>query len=205
MHHKIKQIKKSLSRGFTLVELMIATGVFASMMVLVLGTVLSVSHANLKAQSIKTIVNNLNFSLDMMSRTVRTGIFYHCGNDLAQSTPKDCPLGDDYMSFTAGDGRAVAFCYYTDPNPANFRIKQIRRQIASDPGSLALDCADPRFIPITTDEVTVTDVKFYIIGAQNPTLQPKVTILLRGYMSFLGDTSSEFNIQTSVTQRVYDN
>ncbi len=184
---------------------MISIGVFAALMVLILGTVITVSHANLKAQSIKTIVNNLNFSLDMVTRSIRTGINYHCGNDVAQDIPTDCPAGDTYFSFIASNGRAVAYCYYEDPDPANFRIKQIRRQIAADPGLLELDCANPLFIPVTTDEVTVTEVKFFVIGAESPTLQPKVTVMFRGYMPFLGDNTTEFNIQTSITQRVYDN
>ncbi len=185
--------------------MMVAMGVFSVLMVLILGSVFSVSHANFKAQTVKTIVNNLNFSLDMMSRSIRTGIDYHCGTTGNLAIPQDCPSGASYLAFTLGDGRAAAYCYYEDPDPANFRVKQLRRQIASDPSGLSTDCAAAVFLPLTTHEITLTDLRFFVVGTTpSDTIQPKVTVVMRGYMPVQGDERSSFNLQTSITQRIYD-
>ncbi|MEK7596586.1 MAG: hypothetical protein AAB450_00505, partial [Patescibacteria group bacterium] len=49
-------------------------------------------------------------------------------------------------------------------------------------------------------------VKFYVIGTQpSPadTKQPKVVITIRGYAG-AGNTKSDFNIQTTISQRSID-
>ncbi|MDB5224523.1 MAG: hypothetical protein JWO43_145 [Candidatus Adlerbacteria bacterium] len=204
-------------RGFTLIEMMVSVAIFSIVMVVALGALLSMSVAARKAETLKSVVNNLNFSLDSMTRSIRTGYNYQCGTS-GTGAPQDCTgsNGEQYLAFVDSSGMGVAYCY--DPTS-----RQIRRQKAA---SLSTNCSDAAtFLPITSPEVRITDMRFYVIGAcrststagcTSDTMQPKVTIMVHGYVVVTGgardmtecgtpgNTCSVFNLQTSVTQRIYD-
>ena len=94
-------------RGFTLIEVLVSTGIFTVVMVIALGALLAMVERDRKAQTLKTVINNLNFALDSMSRAIRTGEEYHCGS----SSGGDCvSVPSSYFTFTAADGKKVAYC-----------------------------------------------------------------------------------------------
>ncbi len=64
------------------------------------------------------------------------------------------------------------------------------------------DNLDP-FRVITSPDVEITDLKFYVEGAEK-VLQPKVTILISGEVNLPGksDLDTSFSIQTTVSQRI---
>ncbi len=64
--------------GFTLVEMMVATGIFVIVAMIVGGVFVTLTQASKKAQSIKTIVDNLNFAMDSMVINMKTGRNYSC-------------------------------------------------------------------------------------------------------------------------------
>src|SRR3569832_199477 len=84
-------------RGFTLIEMLVSTAIFAIVMVIALGALLAMSESDRKAQSLKAVINNLNFSLDSMSRSVRTGTGLNCGSQ----NGGDCAtVPGTYFAFT---------------------------------------------------------------------------------------------------------
>jgi prepilin-type N-terminal cleavage/methylation domain-containing protein len=197
--------KSCIVRGFTLVEVLVSTAIFTIVMVIALGALLAMVESDRKAQTIKTVINNLNFALDSMSRTIRTGENYACGSDTT-----DCRLNPSrYFSFINADRENVAYCVPTSGG-------SIMRQETT--GSLSTSCSTAGgFLPVTSEEVIIEKLSFYLVGVgSGDTIQPKVTILVSGYVKtgkgesslaackVAGSKCSIFNLQTSVTQRIYD-
>jgi prepilin-type N-terminal cleavage/methylation domain-containing protein len=194
-----------MKRGFTLIEMLVSIGIFALVMVLALGSLLSVSAAERKAEAIKTVMDNLNFALDSISRSVRYGENYHCGIGSyggGTITPLSCPNGGTSIVFLAYDGSTVFYNFETNAATCGQSTATggcITRKVITSQG------ADSGYQTITAPEVMVTNLMLYVKGAElNDNLQPKVTITLNGYSTGANGLTTPFAIQTSVTQRIYD-
>lgn len=187
-------------KGFTLIELLVATAVFTIVMVVALGALLALSEANRRAELLNASVNNLDFALDTMSRTIRTGVNYHCGSSGTLATPADCSLTpSSFIAVLAADGSKVAYCL----DGTTIKRQSIAPGVA---GFLGNDCTDTsKYIPLTSPDVIVTNLSYYVIGAPlADAKQPKATILISAYVVTKPGQKSYFNVQTSVTQRIYD-
>jgi len=193
-------------RGFTLIELLVSTAVFTIVMVVALGALLSLSEANRKADVLNSSINNLSFALDSMSRAIRTGTNYHCTSGGILAEPQDCAgtVPGTYIAFLSADQEKIAYCY-------DSAAKVIKRQIipAGSSASLSTSCSSTNFLPLTMPEVVVTNFSLYVTGATSKqqsgdAVQPKVTVLLSAYVSVKATQKSVFNLQTSITQRIYD-
>lgn len=195
-------------KGFTLIEMLVSVAIFAVVMVIALGALLAISESDRKAQTLKSIINNLNFALDSMSRSVRTGLNYHCGSAGTLSDPDDCiSTPETSFAFQAADGATVRYCR-GNGTLCNASGTAILRSVST--------VNSGAFAPITSSEVQISRLLFYVIGAEGPTIQPKVTIVVSGYVQVSGGATSQtdcgtnsatcstFNLQTSVTQRLYD-
>ena len=85
--------------GFTLIEMMVSIALFAIVMVMSMGAILSIVAANKKAQALNSVMTNLNFAVDSMSRDIKTGYNYHCGPHIPFPKPRtSCTSGgsNDY-------------------------------------------------------------------------------------------------------------
>ena len=95
---KLLSFKKTLKqhKGFTLIEVMVSISIFTVVMVVALGAILSIVNANRKAQSLHTVINNVNLAVETMTRDLRTGYGYKCGGI-------DCVAGvaTDEISFAS--------------------------------------------------------------------------------------------------------
>lgn len=184
----------STGHGFTLIELLVSVGLFTVVMTISVGTLLALINANQKAQSLKSVVNNLNFGLDSMLRTIRTGRVYNCmtGQSILDTLPSgvaNCANGKSGLVLTDDHGNRLAYKY------DNVSKRIYRRDIASG----------TTWIALTAPEVVIEDMLFYVTGTGvGDTLQPTVTVNIRGHMGLKESTDSSFNIETSVTQRVLD-
>lgn len=61
------------TKGFTLIEMMVSVAIFSIVMLVALGTILTVLDANRKAQTLSSVMGNLNLALESMTRTIKTG------------------------------------------------------------------------------------------------------------------------------------
>lgn len=192
-----------MRKGFTLVEMLVSVGIFAVVMVIALGGLLAVTESDRKAQTIKTVTNNLGFALESMSRTIRTGIDYSCGTWTQGS---DCGVGGGspgtMITLTDVEGQEVGYRFAECEG-----VGCIQRSL--DGGS--------SWAPITSTEVIIEELEFYLYGSsRSDDIQPRVTISIRGFVPVTGAatqrsqcdtegvTCSTFDIQTTVTQRLYD-
>lgn len=186
-------------RGFTLVEMIVSFGIFAIIMVVAVGSLISIIEANHKAQALKTVVNNLHFALENISRNLRTGSNYHC--DVTQPTlsdTRDCASNSaSSVAFTARDGRGMAYRY----NPAGGTFGVIERAVAPTRSDLLTAV----FVPITAPEVHVEQLRFYVAGTgTRDNQQPRVLIEVQGSMQGKSKVISRFTIETLVSQRLLD-
>lgn len=172
--------------GFTLVEMLIAIGLFTVIVSFSLGAVLSIFDANRRARSSKTVVDNLNLAVENMSRTIRFGSNYYCGISSSLSETKDCSSDyDNSISVTFKGNRII---YKLDG-------KSIQK---SDNGGST-------YTNITSPETVIEYLRFYVIGSSpSDDSQPYVIAVIEGYSGNKLTAQSEFSIQTLMSQRVLD-
>lgn len=88
------------SKGFTLVEIIVAVALFAIVMVVSTGAIFTIVNANRSAQALNSVITNLNFAVESMLRDIRTGTNYDCDGTTLDPQPSDCTSdGSDTMSF----------------------------------------------------------------------------------------------------------
>ncbi len=194
---------KMNSRGFSLVEMVVSVGLFAVIMLVAMGALLSLVEANRKSRVLESVMNNLNISLDSMVRAARMGSNYVCNGDSIpvnyNTNGADCSTGDVKLSFTP---------YGEDSTAQNKRAVYSFALDSDGIGRLyrSLDGKTSPAIPITAPEVMIEDVKFYVIGTQpGDILQPKVVIVVKGSAGAIGTKSrTTFYIQATAVQRELD-
>lgn len=212
-YNKQKFIQKN-NQGFTLVELLVATSIFVVVMVLGLSVLMSVNNANKKSQAMRSVMDNLNFAMENMSRNIRYGYNYGCGaysgamnfnTNCDFSMITDNPIAGSSSIIFQIDDRIVGpqkkdtYIYqlkfnYTGTVPTGY----IERCI-SPWGYFPYECA-----PITAPDLNVTTLRFSVVGAvSGDARQPGVGVFVEG-VAMVGKEQSPFKLQTFFTQRQYE-
>lgn len=205
MHFFHKKIPAA-HRGFTLIEMMVSVGLFAVVMLVCVGALLSLVNANRKAQALQSVMNNLNIAVDDMVRSIRRGNTFHgaigdgtCGGT-DYSVTHDCPSGGSAFAFEPYGGDTST--------PLNNWV-----YIFDDDGTY---CGEGRlcksenggasFLGITASEITIDDMQFFVVGTtRGDTIQPKVVMVVKGSAGVLGSSArTTFHIQATAVQRVLD-
>lgn len=165
-------------KGYSLVELIVAVGIFSMVMLIVTGVYLSLISYDRQARAINQLVANLSFALESMGRNIRTGTDY----------PTTCGVVPcSSFAFETSNGESVSY--------------------ALSGGRLTVT-VDGFTSPITDEAITITNVRFYVRGAgttgANEVVQPRVTILVNGTMPTDAGKDVDFVLQTTATQRLLD-
>ncbi|QQR64533.1 prepilin-type N-terminal cleavage/methylation domain-containing protein [Candidatus Kaiserbacteria bacterium] len=200
MYHRfhIHHINKERG-GFSLIELMVSLSVFAIVMVVSTGTLITLIDANAKAQALNTAMTNLSFGLDSMTREMRMGYSYNCfTSDSSAIQPFPAPASND----CTGGKDAIAFYRERDGKRIGYRLQWgtiLQQKIEGDPWKnlLAND------VIISTFKLVVKNTDPYSGGGNN-TKQPTIDFILKGYVNNGLDTDTDFNIQTHIVQRRLD-
>jgi hypothetical protein len=167
---------------------MVSLSIFVIIMTMSMGAILSVLDTNAKSQTRKVAIDNLNFAIDSMSRTIRFGTVYHCGaGDI--TVPADCSSGSTTFSLLAPDGNRVT---YTQSGSS------IVKSTGGGPA-----------IPVTSPEINIQSVSFRVFGSSPYVsdvlnLQPQVIITITGSVGSKIKTQTSFSLQTTVSQRKLD-
>lgn len=191
MNNKILNIrniakKTSHKAGFTLIELMVALSIFTIIILIGMGSVLVVTDISNKVQGLRTSMDNVNFAMESMTRSIRMGTNYTCGNSVVVSDEdlpgSDCSDGGKILGFTSSiDGKNVF--YHLDD-------KKLER------------CTTSGCIDMVSPNVSVDNLTFYVNGAgdKEDGIQPSVYILMKGTVK-VKEESMSFAIQTMASQR----
>ena len=192
---KILNIK--IQEGFSLVEMLVAVGIFMSIMTLAVSALISIVGANKKAQLIKSTMDSITFAVEDISRDMRTGTNYSCSTDGGAHYVGDCTMGGTAVQYKNNVGKQITYTFNGSSDP----LKGILTRTDGSTGN-------------TTDlisqgsNVNITNMEFYVIGANcqfggscTPKTQPRVIITISGRISVKGSTDTEFNLQTNISQR----
>ncbi len=210
-----KEILKNKD-GYTIIETMIAVSVFLVVIMTGLGALLNANFLHKKSSNTRSIMDNLSFVMEDMSRNLRTGYNYHCIPPGSSFVGVDVPLSSSINNNNLSACGGVAFeqalgdfgdsddqwVYYIGPDnslPGN--PLAIWKSIES--GSNA--------VKLNPNEIVISDASsFSVLGAEAPeqggagdTQQPFVTIRLSGEIIYKDD-ATPFALQTSVSQRLVD-
>ena len=184
--------------GYTLIETMIALSIFLIVITIGVGSLLNVYNINRKSQDMRSVMDSLSFSMEDMSRNIRTGYNYQCidRNDTMDTLgiPKSC-LDSFGIAFESSTGNPKdntdQWVYYIEEERLFKSATGINKRQA---------------IQMTPDEVHIGNHigNFSVIGADpNDSQQPLVVIRLAGTITSRG-VETPFSLQTAVSQRLSD-
>lgn len=167
------------SRGYTLIELIVAVGLFALVMTLVSGAYIVMIGLTERAQGTATGIDNLSFALETMTRSIRTGMDYSCGGG------GDCLNGGTTFSFTNSRGVPVTYSL------AGTTIQQSVNNVTSI---------------LTDPSVNISTLSFFVSGTTpgDDDYQPYVTIIVSGTVSSGKGETESFTVETGATMRIPD-
>ncbi|MFH0804356.1 MAG: type II secretion system protein [Candidatus Zambryskibacteria bacterium] len=200
MKNKIFNFKRACpaklqrSGGFTLVEMLVAVSLFIIVATISIGAILTIFDANKKAQSSKTVVDNLNLSIENMARTIRFGTNYHCGDPTGDlSAPRVCnnnTEGDTFFAVTFYDNDLARNVI------VKYQLSGIAIQMSYDGGP---------YSSITAPETNVQLLRFRVFNTDlYDNNQPYVIAVIKGYVGNKPTSQTSFSIETLMSQRKLD-
>lgn len=130
-------------KGFTVIELIVAMGVFVVIVTVAVGTFITVVRNERKLTSLMEVNNNAGGVLEQMAREIRTG--YRFCDTTGQNPDAPCALFAQSLAFTNYQGKAVTYEY-----------DGVRHVVTRSE-----DGGDPR--PMTAGDVTVTRLDFTVV------------------------------------------
>lgn len=168
--------------GYSLLELIVAIGIFSLVMLVVIVGYLSLISNDRRARATNELNANLTFAVESMMRNIRTGSNYSCGGG-----------GDgtcDRLSFTDSDGQTITYRLRSD------------NSIGQCTGACLTDL---QAIPLTGTSITITTLRFNVRGSSSAdTIQPQVTAIIKGTMTIEAGKTATFVVQSGATQRLID-
>lgn len=210
--------------GFSLVEMIVALAVFAVVITIAVGALLMLIGTNQRLQAEQSVMTNLSFALDSMTREIRTGTHYYCeerpnyaagggnnlfngGNDmdtiLASADFQDC----DVARGPAAKLKGIAF------NEGGGSITGTGGRILyffdEDKGQIFRKVGSQAPQSIVSSGIHIKDAEFFVTGSEMwstanvDVIQPTVTIVITAQEKD-DPAAAEYVIATTITQRTLD-
>lgn len=199
--------------GFTIIEIMIATALFVVIMILGIGVLLNVSKNHKSTQIMRSAMDNMSFVMEDMSRNIRLGSTFYCGDYsdvIALGTTLSCPA---YGTFPDASGLPASLNFafeglYGDPASANDQIvyRFYPDAIGSSTGYIQKSIDGGTIYKRITPggiKIDLTKSGFTVVGADSDSLQTKVIIRIFGTVNYQ-NVSLPFNFQTTISPRNID-
>lgn len=186
--------------GYTLVELLVALSLFTIVALAMVSSLYTVNAAWKRVQAMKTVMDNLNFAIESISRNIRTANTLVCGGEsLDNLANPNCTFAGSSgntvlaMNSTLGDAKAIE--YSLDPGK-----HQIMKRV-KEGTTLGNSGTWSNTVAVTTPEISIDRLRFYVDGANvTDGSQPEVIISIQGKATAAGQTIP-FAIQTIASQR----
>lgn len=178
-------------KGFTLIELMVATSIFVIIMLSAMSSLFVMLNAGKSSRSLRFAMDNVNFAMESMTRSIRMGKNYYCGTfstyDLTSTS--NCPSGSLLISFVPQAQGGV---------PATSRVGY---QVDSYGVLKRYDVNNPSGVAIVSPDVKIEYLRFFVNGSSSgDNRQASVYVVLKGTV-FTKDGQTSFSLQTMASQR----
>ncbi len=195
----MKYNKTNREEGFTLIELMVSLGLFIVVIMAAVSSLYSVNSAARKVEAMRSVLDNLNFAIESMSRTIRTGTNVVCGGTTNGSGSNNCTFEDAFSS--PGDRLSV------ESTLGIQGLVEYRWVINTTTNTGEIQkWSDGDWVSLTAPGIDIQRLSFYVSGADNELTgaddltQPSVVMLVQGVAS-AGENTAPFAIQTLVSVR----
>lgn len=222
-----RQVENYRVRGFTLVELIVAVGLFATVSVIAVGALFQAQSINAKMQQTHIMLDGINLSIESITRDIRYGRQFHCTNH--SDTEMLGNLDIDLTGYRLRNN-----CLYTPDSGSSGGNTLVLGQSGANAGT------NDRYIyylyngrimkwegdhltgtstPITSDDVEIEYLKFFVSGAESTSFdqnltgvaevtpeQPVITVVIVGVTKpiKIGIQKVYFKLQTTVIPREID-
>ena len=196
-------------KGFTLIEMLVSISIFMSVMVIAMGSLISIINANKKSQAMKSVVDNVTFVLDSISRKVELGDDYKCSGAVIDFScvgeACNCTGGGTAIQYyDKNKNKIIQYAFVAVPTEGDGNIQQ---RVCSEGGDTCSFFGSWQNLTGPVSNVNIKNMTFYVLGVGanregTPTgdrRQPRLIITAEG-SSGIGDTESNFILQTSVSK-----
>lgn len=193
--------KNKYKKGFTLIELMVATSIFVVIMLASMGSLFTLLDASKNSRALRTAMDNVNFAMESMTRSIRMGTNYICAKSGSFVVMGELSSSNNCLNPDEG-GTLVAFV----PQPqgvilATSRVVYKLGETEPDGTHSLLRCDDSDCVDIVSEGVDIKRLKFFVNGsASNDNTQASVYIIMKGTVLVKGVATS-FALQTMASQR----
>ena len=197
---------KNKKAGFTLVEMIVSLAIFSIVAVVALGALIRIIDANKKAQTLQTAITNLNYALESLSREMRVGTKYQCGQGGGEEL--DASLNNIPCTIDGREGYIAFLSSRVDPDcEEECNLVTVYRFVGGD-GSYILEKAIQRdyevstsnndFSSIIDENLTIADFYMKVTGDE----YPLAYIHISGYAGQRERERTYFDLQTAVSSRI---
>ncbi len=189
--------KENKQKGFTLIEMLVSVALFSIVVMISLGAILTILDANRKARTLTEVMSNLNFAVEMITRSLKTGV-----------EPQNGQVDGGWVSV---DSIVLS---EDDAGTERFKRQKTRYKKMEDSGrgyiAVCSDfdfedngCPSKDWSAITSEMIDVQQFETIVVGGgkNNDNTQPRVHIFLKGTVKINAKISSDFSLQTTVSQR----
>jgi prepilin-type N-terminal cleavage/methylation domain-containing protein len=193
---KINKLQKN--KGFTLVELLVATLIFTMVAVVSMGALLTTFDSAKNARALRFAMDNVNFAVESMTRSIRMGTNYVCAR---AGEPIDMTGDPDKTADCENGGTFIAFIpQKAEEKGLRVGYKQTTRE-TDGTRTLQRCSGSSECVDIVAPDVNIDELNFIVKGS-SPTdqIQASVYIIIKGNVMVKGEPTS-FSIQTMASQR----
>lgn len=206
--------------GFSLIEMIVSLGIFSVIVTTAVGALLVLISTNQKLQGEQSVMTNLSFALDSMTREIRTGYNYYCDSSYsagATGGPENFFSNDNSQEELLGtdtrdcasipQGRRVYGLSFFEGGNSVVGATNHRILYYYDEGDLTIKrrVGDNDAQSIISSGLEITDAEFTVTGtspqSSGDNLQPTVTVSIEARE--VGE-DKVYRLQTTVTQRTLD-
>ena len=162
-------------RGYSLIELLVAIGIFGTVVAIMSGMFMTSLRGQKKAVTVQNVADNIRYAMEIMSKEIRMGSNFN-------------PIGATDLQFKSN---------MPNRNGANVEFSLQGGRIMFDDDTGALPAADS----ITSANVAVTALNFSLY----PTTGTQKRVLISIQAASAGtasDAATSINVQTTVAPRI---
>jgi prepilin-type N-terminal cleavage/methylation domain-containing protein len=198
---------KNLKKGFSAIEMLVSVTLFSAVVTVSLGSMLSLVDASEKSRTLKTSMDNLSFAIEDMSRNIKHGSKYYCLNNPSYPVSVASNTASCSYSGSTSDGGTYLAFRDRDGNTSIYRLNnnRIQKKVITGWGSSSDNGSG--YSDITAPEINVNRLRFYssitnFVKGWTTNIQPYVVVAMVGTVGSKTRTQTEFNLMTSLTQRI---